>query len=245
VKDSKKSGTSKRVSDKKLLQKAMRGVAKAQARGSFARSTRSAPEVRAIDTDVGTTAVPINATAAPAAAALVLLNATAAGDDINMRQGREAHLTSVELRGIIANAQVGATTLPSLARVLIVYDNAPNGAQPAIIDILADTASTAHSDTNPASYNFNNLNNRDRFKILAQETFAFGNIPGAANTDQETAYPVSFYRKISLPQVFKSDAAGIGSITKGALFALVVGSTRSVDATHVQFSGKARVRFTA
>jgi len=226
-----------------MLRQAKRAFAGAQS--TFSAPVRSKPEVNAIDTQVGTTAVPINATAAPAAAALVLINAIAAGDDINMRQGRECTLKSVELRGIIANNQVGATTLPSLARVLIVYDSAPNGAQPAIIDILADTASTPHADTNPASYNFNNLNNRGRFKILAAEDFSFGDIPGAANTDQETAYPVSFYRKINLPQVFKSDAAGIGSITKGALFALIVGSTRAVDASHVVFSGAARVRFTA
>jgi len=244
VKSAKKSGTSKRSADAKASRKAMR---RAKASVSYHNTGRSAPppERHAIDVALGTTAAPISATASPAAGALVLLNGIAAGDDINMRNGREAHLTSVELRGIISNYAAAAATAPSLARVLIVYDNAPNGAQPAIIDILADTASTAHSDTNPAAFNFNNLNNRDRFKILAQETFAFGAIPNAANAEQETSYPVSFYRKINLPQTFKSDAAGIGSITKGALFALIVGSTTAATSTTVAFCGMARVRFSA
>jgi len=233
----------------KALRRGKIGSARTRARfakpgfsGAFA-PVRSKPETNAIDSNVGTTAVPIQATATPPAAALVLLNSIAAGDDINMRDGRELTIKSVELRGVLANALVASQTAPSLARVLIVYDSSPNGAQPAVIDILADVSSTAHSDTNPAGLNFNNLNNRGRFKILAQETCSFGNVALATNAEQETAYAISMYRKVNLPVVFSGIAAGIGSITKGAVFALIVGTTNAASAAHIVFFGQARVRF--
>lgn len=203
---------------------------------------RSKPETNAIDTQLGTTAAALQVTATPPAGSLVLINSIAAGDDINNRDGREVMLKSFEVRGIIYEAAGAAAHAASLGRILVVYDNQPNGAAPANIDILSDTAATAISDTNPAGVLFMNLNNRKRFKVLAAEDYSFGTV-GASNVETEAAYPVSIYRKCNLPCVFSSSSSGIGAITTGALYVFLVGTTGAAGAGVINFFGRARVRF--
>lgn len=245
VKDSKKSGTSKRTVDQKLRLKAARSIARQfglpHGPSSYGPNigmpfARSKPETNSLDLLIAETNILCTGT-------IVLLNSIAAGDDINMRDGREVRLKSVEVRGMFRPTHASAAALPhQFLRALLIYDNAPTGALPAVIDMLSDTASTAFSAANPAPYSFNNLNNRKRFKVVGVVEDVWGQTP-ASNTEIENCTQVSMYRKLNYTQTFSSASAGIGAITSGALYLVLLSTQDTAAPNMIVFEGRSRVRF--
>ncbi len=161
---------------------------------------------------------------------VTLLNGVAQGSDFTNRIGRKVTMTSVQLRGFLTpeDDQTEAT----LARVMLVYDSQPNGALPAVTDVL--TAADSRS--------FNNLNNRDRFRVLVDETHALGQRDTTNSLEgAPTAIVLNRYRKCNLPVVFDGTTAAIGDIQTGSLFLLTIGNQASGSA--IAASLAVRVRF--
>ncbi len=138
---------------------------------------------------------------------LVLLNATIPGTSIDRRLAQRIYLTSGML---FAEAKVTANTgLDQFQRVMIVIDHQPNGATPAIMDVLV--SATTYSQVN--------LNNRHRFTVVADKHY---HLNAAAEPDSQKNF------SMKLPALLTSYNAGsagtIADIATNAVYVLTLGS---------------------
>lgn len=186
------------------------------------------------------------ATSVDTTGAFVLLNGCIQGTDITERVGRKINVKSVFIRGRVEPAQAqipaaagGAETLGQLWRMIVFVDMQPNGAAPAVTDLLNTAA--AHSQLN--------LNNRDRFRILKDKQFACPNsfkaftAAGSAAGNLGGSFGYKVFRKLDLETIYNAGNAGtIADMTSGALYVFWIGTVAAgvVDglATYT-----ARVRF--
>lgn len=173
-----------------------------------------------------------------------LLNGTVMGTTYNDRIGRKIRVKSVYVRGIVGQ-ESAITTITSpinasgqLARMIIFADMQPNGAVPALTDVLFEANGCAQL----------NPNYRDRFKILCDKQWAFGRFMydttnGIAMADN-CQFPVKKFKRLNLDTTYNAGNAGtIGDIATGALYMLWVGSeTAGTDVDGV-FFGTVRIRF--
>lgn len=160
---------------------------------------------------------------------ITLLNGIGTGDDFNTRDGRQIIMKSVKVRGF---HDLNADTVAHLSRLLIVWDNAPNGALPAIIDILA--ASTALAETN--------VNNQQRFTILGDWQSAFSGTIAAQSS--MAGFDTSFLRYVKLNHITQYLNTGntITSIQNGALYLVTIGN-QAAGANAAQVFFNTRVRY--
>lgn len=163
---------------------------------------------------------------------VTLINGCAQGTDFTNRVGRKYTNVAVQLEGLV-QIQDG-TSGPTKARVMLVYDTQPNGALPAITDVL----------TAASSVSFMNLNNRDRFRVICD----WNDVIGSIDTTATLAYAdqviknVSIYRKVNLETINDGVGATIADIQSGSIFLLTVGNTAAGNGAN--FIGACRVRFT-
>jgi len=176
--------------------------------------------------DLATTTYQVNTSGS-----ITLLANPQLGSDFNNRIGRKVVLKSVYVRGQVKLDWAGAGGLPAtagiaaqMARFILVCDMQPNGAAPAITDILVEA--TAESQLN--------LNNRDRFKILSDKTYVFDPVINVQTATQaqlcynRTIYPVKKFKKIDQEMVFNGVNGGsIADVTSGALYMVWIGTTAS------------------
>jgi len=158
----------------------------------------------------------IQGAAATTWSAVTLINGIAQGATANTRIGRRLTLKSVQYRASFA-LSVGPV------RVLVVYDHAPNGALPAITDIV-----TVNDFQAPM-----NLINNDRFMVLHD------NILHPAAVD--VALGEKWFKKLNpnLQNQWTNAATGtIADITTGAIY------IATVSTTQVAMTFTTRVRFT-
>lgn len=145
---------------------------------------------------------------------VTLLNGMTQGTSQSTRIGNKISMTSVQFRLAAFN---GATTTQSpIMRFLVVYDKQTNAATPAITDILV--ASTVVSPMN--------LANRDRFVVLAEETFR------PDNTFNDTAAVAEFseykarYLKLRLDTIYNNTSGGtVADIQTGALWFIALSTS--------------------
>lgn len=168
---------------------------------------------------------------------VTLLNGVPVGDDFTDRTGRKILMKSLSIKSFVSPQ--GATSVDQLARILIVYDKQTNGATPAIGDILRISA--------PGTFgtDHKNLNNRDRFVILCDQTFEIGYSDTTATVavaHSPTIQKFNKYIKLDLPVTFGNTTAGIASITTGGLFMVTCGTAATGGAS--DFNLGARVMFT-
>jgi len=174
---------------------------------------------------------------------LLSLNIVNIGADFTQRIGRKICLTSVYIRGFvnIANAKTQPPTVSDVAaqhvRFLLLWDMQPNGAYPIVTDILASSSTNAPM----------NLNNRDRFKVIADKQFVFD--PFIFDTATSTASctnqikPFKLYKKLNLEAIYNGSTGSVADITSGNLIAFWLGSDPSGLNGPVDFNGSYRVRF--
>lgn len=130
-----------------------------------------------------------------------LLNPIPQGAGQQQRVGRKIKLLSFSIRATLANSS-GA---PTIGRVLVVYDNQFNGAQPVVADVLANPTS---------SESLMNLSNGERFKVIAD--FYINQAAGGGNGFR-FMHPLE-YRRLNLDQTFGTLGTGLAAdITKGGL----------------------------
>lgn len=172
-----------------------------------------------------------------------LLNGIQLGSDYNNRIGRKVVFKSVYIRGYGANqpqiAPAVALTGSQLYRMIVFVDMQPNGATPALTDILQSATSLSQL----------NLNNRDRFRVLRDRTFAVG--PWLLSTTATQSYAATAnavfkfeeFIRLNVETIYNAGNAGtIGDINSGALYMLWVGSAAS-GATDGTITSSIRLRF--
>jgi len=176
---------------------------------------------------------------------ITLLAVPITGADFNARIGRRIRLKSLFLRGRIMLEGLNSVTLnqPYIAqaqqgRLMIVFDLQPNGAAPAITDIL--------NTADPASHL--NLNNRDRFRVILDQEFfldpAVYNTANSTSAWARTGQNVKKYKKINLDMIFNAVNGGtVADIASGALYMVWIGSAAAGTNTDMNFIGATRVRY--
>lgn len=153
--------------------------------------------------------------AADTTGSVTAINLVATGTDFTDRIGRLIQLKSVQVRGLLSpEANI---TDDNLARVLVIYDKQPNGTLATIADIL----------TAASSVSFMNLNNRDRFTVLAEHSVALGAVNNTATqavAKSPTVDSIDIYKKINLQTQFGLATGVIGAVQHGALLLVTIGS---------------------
>lgn len=192
--------------------------------------------------DIDTTVINVSTTGS-----ITLLNGMARGTDAaSERVGRKIVITSVFVRGYASTeiSQVGTPGGPlysvaQMVRCLIVYDKQPNGATPTLVTILKEARPESQL----------NINERDRFAVLADWDYAFG--PAATNNTSPTGFAdrqakaFKLYRGgLRMPVIFNSNNNGdITDINTGALFMVWVGNVAAGTSTDSNARVSARVRY--
>lgn len=173
-----------------------------------------------------------------------LLHIPTLGTDFTNRIGRKTVVKSIFVRGRVQleiDAALTAAVVNSQgARMILFVDLQPNGVVPATTDILKEATFASQI----------NLNNRDRFKILADKNFAFGPF---VRVDTATQAILAFndqikifkkYKKCTIETIFNSTNGGtIADITSGAIYMFWIGSAASGTNTDTNAIVTTRCRF--
>jgi len=157
------------------------------------------------------------------------------GNTDSTRIGNRITARSVMVRGTAKMAATAAATDTSqTVRIIVYLDRQANGATAAVGDILAS-----------ADYrSFNNLDNSDRFRTLAEEVIDMhlsGATPsGAAYTYGETSKSFFLKAKLNLDIKFKGNAGSVADLSSNNIGVLVISETDGIGT----LGYIARVRYT-
>lgn len=156
-----------------------------------------------------------------------LLNGLVPDSTATGRIGRKIVMKSLYVRWTVNMA--ATSTLGAPCRIIVVYDKQANAQAPATADVLV-----ADSFLSP-----NNLSNRDRFVILADEVTE----PIGVATGVYTASGVIF-KKLNLETMYNAGNAGtIGDITSGSVYILAAQAGAIGTAAPI-WSFRSRIRYT-
>jgi len=204
-----------------LLRSRMAGASRAplRTRGFYGTYTRRGrDELKVIDSG------PITGNN-PSAGGLTLLNGVSSGTDYTARIGRRTVMKSILFRFyLVPNISATNGALGDVVRMMLVYDCQSNAAAPAVGDILAGGAPTFDSPMN--------LNNRDRFKILADKYYTIGSwLYTGTSLTAGSPRPVAakIYKKMNLEVIFGGTGSTVGSIQTGAVYCLLISLNNSIS----------------
>jgi len=166
------------------------------------------------------------------------------GSDMNNRIGRKLTVKSIYIKGRVQTSAsitpAGNARIPAQqARMIILIDFQPNGAEPLVSDLL--TAATPQAQLN--------INNRDRFRILTDKEYVFD--PYISNTTADTAVAsadnqiklVKKYKVLNQEVIFNTSTGTVADITSGAIYMFWIGSQPNSGNVDAQFIGTTRVRY--
>lgn len=198
---------------------------KASLARKFGTKNEVSPEVKFIDTSINSNT--------SSTGVVALLNGVVEGTDAINRIGRKIEMSSMEYKlkfaqtaGVLVGYPDGGLSF----RMAIVYDRQPNAAALAWTDVFDQNANVL------TPYSGRNINNLDRFEVLAQE-FCVISSGGPNNVI------MSRYVKMSHDVRFNAGNAGtIADITSGALFCIFA-DDNNTGANFATLFGRIRVRF--
>jgi len=178
----------------------------------------------------------VTLTAANTTGSTTAINLIATGTDYNNRIGRKVILKSVMVRALVSPDIASNTTDDQAIRCMLVYDAQTNSTLAGVNDIL-------EAGTTNNAYAFQNLNNRDRFKVLMDKTFATGKQVAASGlAGSNTVHFIKKFKRLNHEVIFSGTTAAIGSIQTGSLLWLVIGSS-GAGLTDGSVSWNSRIRF--
>ena len=177
--------------------------------GFYGASVRSPIEKKVIDTALSN--YDVNSTGS-----VTLISGCATGTDYTERIGRRTNITAIQLRGRMQVDCSSYSGVPQVGRVMLVEDMQCNGTIAAITDILQ--TANVHS--------FNNLNNRERFKIHHDQLFDFGvySFTATQSYADNLMHHYEVYKSVNIPVVYDGTSNTIGSISSGAIYLVFIGS---------------------
>jgi len=161
--------------------------------------------------------------------AVTLLNGIAEGNDNITRLGRKAMMRDVSLSGY--SYPTATTGTPQQHRVMLVWDNAANGALPAITDILSTSTTTSYP----------NPNNVARFTILYDQVCTLGAFTTGLTDQSIKQYGASKF--LNSATQWMSTNGAIGALQNGAVLLVTLGSN-AAGTTAGSASIQTRVTFT-
>lgn len=165
---------------------------------------------------------------------ITIVNAMAQGTDSDDREGRKIHMQSLMVKLHITN-EADNTKYSDLMRVMVVYDKQANKAAPVIGDLLDATTMVANK----------NINNRDRFTVLGDEIVHLKRDAAySATVGVYSWYYERFFQLRNKQTTYSDAAAGVGSVTTGALYVVYFGTIAAAAADY-DVVGTARLRFLA
>lgn len=166
------------------------------------------------------------ATASVAAGTLTLLNGCTQGDGPSNREGTQIHIKSIQVR--FRTEFNAADASAGIVRFVLFQDLQPNGAAPTVGNVYFTTTANAVDA-------LRNLDNRKRFRILADRTHIVS--PNGNSGYQEDIY----LKKPIMVQYNAGNAGVVSDISTNSLYVL----TCSDQAANGPFiAWYARVRFT-
>lgn len=161
----------------------------------------NAPEMKFIDSQLTlpcTTTAAVSSTFATGACCLI-----AQGDTESQRDGRNATILSVFIKGncqfTAGTATVGAGTV----YMYLIQDRQANGAFPAVTDIF--------TGSNPWEL-VRNLEYNDRFRILAYKTVSLKSMAGVSGAYSSDIRPFQIFKKLAIPITWASTTGAITEI---------------------------------
>lgn len=196
------------------------------------RLTTSGPELKAYDTFAGlTTPAVLNTTGTTQ-----ILNIPQQGATFNQRIGNKIQMKSLEFRGEVTRSGNAGTGDPDWYRIMIVYDTQTNGVKPTWSDLITSygiTLGSPNTATSSTALDYLNINNRSRFKVLADITNmvpigawdADTNNIANALIDYEGERNIHRFIKLKgLSTIFKASAGTEGDVTTGAIWLMTQGN---------------------
>jgi len=161
----------------------------------------------------------LSAQAVSTTALFTLLNPIGVGDGASARTGNDVQATSIQFRSRFSKNVTAGDAAP-IIRHMIIWDRQPNGAVPAIADVLDNSTITSLTE---APYN---ENNQKRFKILYDNRFTL--VVGSSVGD-ELSNQKLFQMKRSLSRIVKYDdaAADITDLVSNSLLSVLISTTAS------------------
>lgn len=156
------------------------------------------------------------------------------GDTSNTRDGRNAIIKSVQIKGTL-DFVPGAAAAPMAGNtwIYMVVDTQANGAYPAITDLFT----SANMWENQL-----NLNNSQRFQVLKKWVHNWSVKAGATTAYAPESQALNWYKKVNIPMVWSSTAGAITEVRTNNIF-FAYGSSGSTIDDIVTFSGSCRLRF--
>lgn len=192
-------------------------------------ATGSGPEWKNIDTTASITPGPSNGWSS-----MTCQNLIAQGAGLQQHVGRKIAIKKLIFR---YQASTTATTNPGPHRIVIFYDNHNNGTSPAITDVFTNDATTAMM----------NLDNSDRFLVLADfypfEEKGQSCEGGSGITNFSSGVKVLKFNPPLLTHFNNTTTATITAIQDGAIFLIIsqAGTSASPAASLIHFT---RIRYT-
>lgn len=153
------------------------------------------------------------------------------GDTESTRDGRQAVIKSVQIRGVITLTPGALAQATCVCYMYLVLDTQTNGAAAAITDVFT---------SNVMSSNLLQLNNSGRFRILKKWIWKFAPTAGVTTAWNDMVVPVEFYKRCNIPMDWNSTTGAITEIRSNNIFLCAGGSAADDVPT---FAGNARVRF--
>jgi len=160
------------------------------------------------------------------AGVFTLLNVPVNGAELYQRVGRKIYMKSIHIRGMVYAA---ATTTQDRGRMVVFYDSQPNAGVSTLATLFADS-NAAHGTSVDSEIN---LDNRARFKILADKQFIFPSLTNTAGVltnlgPQDNilqSFDINLFIKLKgLETVFNGTNGGTDAdITSGSLYVVTFG----------------------
>lgn len=162
----------------------------------------------------------------------VCLNLTAEGAGDANRVGKKITMKSIEWRIGFSN-EASITVARQPVRCMLIYDEQPNGALPAVTDMLEASS----------VFSMKNSDNAQRFTIL-KDWYVDYNTFGITDTAADRVYVADhgYLPLKGLQTMYKGTTAVIGSVATGSLLFFCLGLTAS-GSTDMNMDARFRLRF--
>lgn len=160
------------------------------------------------------------------AGVFTLLNVPVNGAELYQRVGRKIYMKSLHIRGMVYPS---ATTTQDRGRMVVFYDSQPNAGVSTLATLFADS-NAGHATSVDSEIN---LDNRARFKILADKQYLFPSVTdttgvltnlGPQDNILQTFNINIFIKLNGLETIYNATNGGtIADITSGSLYVVTFG----------------------
>jgi len=153
------------------------------------------------------------------------------GDSGSTRDGRQANIKSIQIRGLASFAPGAGAAGACNAYLWLILDTQANGAPAAFTDVF--------TSTDPYRCMIN-LDNSARFRILKKWVIPFESPAGVTTAYMPLEKHIEFYEKVDIPINWSSTTGAIGEIKSNNIFLMAGGTLDDL----ASFLGTCRLRFT-